>query len=290
MKSFSFFWKLGGGFIIFTIIYIRFIRSRATGPIDLTYTEVKFYLYIWLIFIFLLALVGIVMFPVYLRYLARHRNDIIEPKNTLFLRIKNFIYKILAFISNTYIRMIEAFYLPLLQKHLEKHSRIWYKITKFIYFFPLYLVFRFFYFLPPAIISLIYLIELTFYHNFTYFPYAIFLMIFPIGIRVLLYNIRQYILLMEKSSEEILVITPKGDDLIYSFSDNFPKERQTEEHIIQLILLKKEVSDFDVVFTHVRNFLILSSEKKYFQIFSLLCWLTSFSIRLYIIFVLINNF
>ena len=280
MKSFSFFWKLGGGFIIFTIIYIRFIRSRATGPIDLTYTEVKFYLYIWLIFTFSLVLVGIIILPIYLRYFGRRA----ESKNTLFSRIQFSIHKILAFIHETYEKMIEAFYLPLLQKHLEKYRTLWYTITRYIYSLRLKFIFRFFYFLPPAIISLTYLIEVIIYHEFTYFPYVIFLMIFPIGIRVLMYNIQQYILNMLSCSNDIIIMKTTEDGRIaFSFTDYIPIEKQTEEYLAMFVEAHIEMLHWEKLFEHSRKYFIFSNEKTFFQIFSLLCWISSFSFLLYLI-------
>ena len=80
----TFLLKLGGGVIVFYVVYIRFFRPRATGPIDSIYSEIKFYLYIFMITSFFFCIIFLISAKIYMNYLLKQKDKPVI-QNTLFI-------------------------------------------------------------------------------------------------------------------------------------------------------------------------------------------------------------
>ena len=287
------FLKFGGIFIIFYTLYFRFIRPRATGPIDVTYTEFKFYLYIFLICTFFLTLIIVIITPIYLRYLIKlgknlENKNFTLDKTTRFVKIQKFFIGVVTNLYNIYEKMLEASIAPFFHKHFEKHLNLVSKLLGLIFIIQkhLHLFINVFYFLPPAIISFTYFIEVIIFKEFTYFPYVIFLMIFPISIRILLYSTRLFCNKLEATLNlDLKVHETLKEGIIYAWTDNpsVSEEYKTDEVLQMLVNSKHQNLKIIEILNNIRFQLYTLPARLYFQIFSLSCWLSSFSFQLYLI-------
>ena len=130
---------------------------------------------------------------------------------------------------------------------------------------------------------LTYLIEVIIYKEFTYFPYAIFLMIFPIGLRIILYFVRSYCIHIDKKLKEIIEEMVKHYKLTSNAYQFISKEDLTFEMISVMAQLIHDCSAILNSCNNFRDHLYFNQSKLYYQIFSIICWLISFSTLLYYI-------
>ena len=129
--------KLGGGLIVFSTLYFRFIRSRAVGPLDLTYTDFKFFLYIFLISIFLISLIVVILAPFYIRYLVKESKGIINKTltynpNTIFSKMQRKLINTSIAFHKFYEKFLESFYAPLFHKFIEGRTKYCYNFLDFV--------------------------------------------------------------------------------------------------------------------------------------------------------------
>ena len=279
------FLKFSGIFIIFYTLYFRFIRPRATGPIDVTYTEFKFYLYIFLICTFFLTLIMIISAKIFVNNLLK---QIPPNRESYFFKFKEKIVYLGRALNEIYDKMVEQISLPFFNKSIERYPIGWVTLREFVRSWSknLGLILIIFYFLPPMLISFTYFIEVVIYKEFKYFPLIIFLMVFPIGVRILLYSVRLHC----KKSKEIFdktIIEKKLEGGRRQFSwgkDPFiPEEERNELFLHGCVKLRQENLGYIELFDLYRFNLYILPARLYFQIFSLSCWLSSFSFQLYLI-------
>lgn len=284
-------YQLGGLFIISSIIFFRFLRPRAFGPIDLTFTPIKCLIYIFLIFCFTLTLLFLIFLPIYYKYINNMAKDttiFIKNKNTLFLRAQLKIYEFFGKINVIYNTMLDEFFLKYIYENQYISTELFENLVNFANKIKhFYFYFYIFYCLPPCIISFTYLIEVIIYQNFTYFPFSIFLMLFPLTIRAILYSIQFYSRKL-KDDSDIYIKYISIEDKSYTFREDspIPLEEQTQ-NLLQFIINRRETSLQNIkMFNLYRDILYFDTYKIYFHYFSVLCWLTSFSTLLFLI---LNN-
>jgi len=88
-----------------------------------------------------------------------------------------------------------------------------------------------FYFLPPCLIAFTYFVEVIIFHCFTYIP-AIFLMIFPIGFRAILYSLRLYCRKLQETFDETIIekkLENGGREYSWGNNSSILPESRTEE-------------------------------------------------------------
>lgn len=283
------FWRYGGLLIVLFTVYWRFLRPRTIGALDLTYSNVKIILYCISILSLSITLLLIILVPLYLKYLiAKSDKKVINGAMT---KIRENMVKYLGEIYKKYNKMLYEFFYPLYQKYSDTYV-IWMKLIYFGIRCKPYIdkISKIFYFLPPCIISFIYFLEVVKYHYFTYFPLAIFLMIFPISIRVFLYVIKVHCEDFDKGLSTIVKIVRENEDgvKVYDWHKNAPyPEAQTPERLFDTARMKEINLEALELFKSYKERLLFFPFRLYFHIFSLLCWLISLSTLLYLM--LYNN-
>lgn len=281
--------KFGGFLIVIATIYWRFLRPRAQGDINFTYTNVKFLCYCFSILTLSIALLMIIFLPIYLKYIAPKllvNFNTSEKSGVKKLQEKG--VKFLLKIHETYDRMLHEFFFPFYQKHFDKNRELW---ESFVIFFRNYKkhitpTLYIFYFLPPCIISFTYFVEVVVYHKFMYFPLVIFCMIFPISIRIIFYILRFHCKEVEKflNSHVILFQTNEDGTKFYVWQENSSiiPENRTDELLFEIVSVKEQNLKDLKLFKLYRDSLYFFKARPYFHIFSLLCWLISLSTILYL--------
>lgn len=262
---------LTGALFTLIIIYLRFIRQRPLGPLDSVYTSLKFWLILCSLILFYLLLIYTMFLPYYLVIIEREYRNQHRTEDRKFLGIFS---KIIEYISESQ----KAFWSPIMDNIIIKFpgtivpfvSYIT-KLNPYIYGFT-----KIIYFLPPLVIASIFFIETAVYQKYVFFPYSIFLMIFPVGWRALLYFLRYF---CEQYAEQrsSKTLTQYSSDLltknpIYGWSADASKYDITEEELdspesllIEIFLKHKYEDHLELFYSWTRN-LTLSKYKYYFQI------------------------
>lgn len=286
MKTNTFNFLVFGGFVIIcTTVYMRFIKERTTGPINVEYTEIKYYLYLFLILTFLLTLLFLIIRPIYVNFIEKRakKNELKLSWHLKFLG--RYLEKFIYFLG-IYHKMLEALFNWLQLWNYKPMIFIFIKIMDIsIKFEPYYRSFiNIFYFLPPCLIAMTYLIEVI-HKNFIYFPLSIFLMIFPLTIRLILYSTKTYCLFfINEFNAGIIVIKNPDGSAIFEIDNNFlAPEYQTTDALVEVFKVKKNYENALNLLNFYYSCLSALIEKKYYQIFSVTCWLISFSFMLYYI-------
>ena len=125
-------YALCGGLLVFFIIFFRFIRKRAFGPIDFTFSYTKAITYFFSICIFSLTLILVIALPFYNKYLKKviaNPEEFIKSETRFFtlqkkalkleLRFKSFIIKYWMNFSFIFIKSLKANFLIFLLKKQE---------------------------------------------------------------------------------------------------------------------------------------------------------------------------
>jgi hypothetical protein len=279
------FFALCGFLIIFWTLYMRFLRPRAIGEVDFTYSNTKLCMYIFLIFIFSLPIIILLLLRFYSSKLSEKiKNKTIGNDSYFYKRLSEFLPKIREF----YEKSLETFYHPFYLKINEKFPDFWY----FFYIFGrdtfrihLERYFIIFSYLPPCIISVTYFIEVVILNKFTYFPLAVFLMIFPIGMRIFLYNIQLYGNLAEECFAKAIKLVktfPDGGEL-WTWADNswVAQEIRYQALLEELARAKKENISILKMFEYFRTRLNTYYVRFYFSAISSTFWIISFSYMVY---------
>ena len=295
--KYNFFLRLMGGFFIFFTLYMRFIRSRAIGPIDFTYTEMKFYLYIYLISIFSVTLIIMILIPIYLKHMGKIFIKIKKHEdvnfNTPFFKIRNFLIKTFIKVHKNYDKMIEAFYKPIYVKCQNTFPKFWPICSNFICTHVLYNMIPFFIvfsYLPPCLVAFTFFFETVIKNEYYYFPLVIFLMILPIGTRILFYSVKLYTEHFQQYLSNIIKVqeipTPDGLTFGYTWADNVSlPELEEDDYTLELLnnfvqRLRKNNGEI-IIITSLRESLNTAYFRKYFVILSMTFWISSFSYLLY---------
>lgn len=184
--------------------------------------------------------------------------------------------------------MLNEFFITFYNKHLDKNRDAW---DNFVIFFRNYdkymtVTLYIFYFLPPCIISFTYFLEVVIFHKFTYFPIVIFLMIFPISIRIIFYALRFHCREVEKFFDSQVKVLQTNEDgsKYYIWHENcfiFPENR-TDELLLEIATVKEQNLKDIELFNIYRDCLYFFKYRPLFNIFSLLCWLISLSTLMYL--------
>jgi hypothetical protein len=279
------FFALCGFLIVFWTLYMRFLRPRAIGEVDFTYSNTKLCMYIFLIFIFSIVLISAIFIPIFIKILKNFNKN--PNKDTNFFKLQEKFVKFSGKIHEFYEKSIEAFYQPLYKKLVPNFPLIWYFCYNFAVgsqkHFEIYLII--FSYLPPCIISVTYFIEVVILNKFTYFPLAIFLMIFPIGLRICLYNIQ---MLAKHIEDEVnlhirLVEKFPNKEKVWKWTDasNYIDEFKTNEQLNAFVEVKEENKLRIELFDLYRKYLNSYYVRPYFIAFSSTFWLISFSYMVY---------
>lgn len=240
------------GFIIIIILfYLRFIRERFKGNIDFNFTYLKVFLYLLSLSFFIILLILNIIIPIYLSFNLKktHRkpNRKTKIKEFISLNFLKLIKKIKdSKFSNMFLKSIEIYKHALeefgkyfYKSTSEKFPMIWIKMYNIIIFIisnKYFFIFTtIFYFLPPLIIALTYFIESIIFHHIKYFPTIIFLMIFPLILKVILYCAKLYCLDLTEHLSNFYT----NNNGKYSWSKNCPLlEEEKNVELITLIIKK----------------------------------------------------
>jgi hypothetical protein len=281
------FFALCGFLIVFWTLYVRFLRPRAIGEVNFTYSDIRFIIYLWLIVVFTIILISVLLIPSYLKYINKLAKKK-DPTKSFFFAPQQ---KILCFLSNIhqfYDKSIETFYTPLYRKIERKFPNFCKNIairgSDFLQKSVIAKIIILSY-LPPCIISVTYFIEVVILNKFTYFPLAVFLMIFPIGLRIFLYTASWHVKTLDIQLGEAikLVETFTNGNESWTWADNswVDQDARCEELLNELVSLKYENKDLVEFFDDFRNILNGLSLRIYFVAISSTFWLISFSYMLY---------
>lgn len=270
---------LGAG-LIFALIYFRFLRERPSGPLDSAYTSFKFWIIIISIFFFYFFTLVILLNPFLLTILSLENDQKTEKQRKqwrllLFLQYSNHVIS----------EAIKAFATPILSRIFNTFPEYTVSTVKKIRKIDKYYAYlaTIFYFFPPALISLIFCIETIIYKEYTYFPFSIFLMIFPVGWRFFLYALRYFC----ESIEETYLLTIKiiheteEGDTYYGWHEKaheyIPLELQTNENLLQELGIRNINLETLALFNDWKLYLIISKNRYYIQIFTYTClFITAF--------------
>jgi hypothetical protein len=278
------FFALCGFLIIFWTLYMRFLRPRAIGEVDFTYSNTKLCMYIFLIFIFSIPIITLLLILYYSKHIEKIKNKTIDNDSYFY---KPF-FKLFAKIHHFYNKSIETFYHPFCLKIDKKYPNF----LLFFYIFgrdtfqkhlERYLII--FSYLPPCIISFTYFIEVVILNKFTYFPLAVFLMIFPIGMRIFLYNIQLYANQVEKSLAAAIKLVetfPNGVEC-WTWADNSWVAQEIRSQALLEEFLQKKTENIDTLkmFEYFRTRLNIYYVRFYFSAISSTFWIISFSYMVY---------
>lgn len=273
-----------GILIISLILFFRFFRQRTSGPIDITYTNSKFFLYFFLsLFFFSLILFWIIFLFSFLQ-----KDE--KKKNILVIKIKKFLYTKYTLIRNKYNTYIDAVYEPIyILIHLKfpnfwfwfsenaiKVAPYWSQIISILYFFP------------PCLVSFIFFYETIICKNYIYFPYIIYFMIFPLLIRLFVYILIYYVKQVDKILFFYIKLYGKinEDMLQYAWADNAPilPEQKTNENLFHYVHLKHTNLYKLDIFTQYQKNLQFSVYRFPYLLFSLLCSFSSFVFLFYLMY------
>jgi hypothetical protein len=286
-------WKIGGAIIVFSIIFIRFLRPRASGFIDFSYSTNKVYFYSILIISFSISLIILIGLQIYFLYHLFIKKDNEQPlneqavnKTNLFYKMQNILIDKFIKFRDVYQKMLDSFYLPFYR--LTMHPDFIQRHLDFLYLILKYtvrkakIIMHIFYFLPPCIISLTYLIELVFYNCFTYFPYSIFLMIFPLIIRIYLYHLGLFCPETQNYVEQIVTLKDRSNDNnYYEWAEGFNEEYKSDELLYVACKNHQRIRLLTEYFNGLRKIIFFAYARLIYPPFSLLCWIISFSYILY---------
>ena len=276
--------KFGGGLIICYIIWARVLRKRAMGPINLNFTELKFYIYIFLVCSFVLGLLLILASPIFFLIRTKVITHPNENTNTFSFKFHTKIMKYTGKVSDFYNLMLVSFYSPIMNKFLDNTPPFWFKFLNFIlkHCDKTMIILNIFYFLPPCIISLTYFLEVIIYREFTYFPYVVFLMIFPLGIRAFIFHVQYFCVEIKNELSTYIKVVKKCDDGdIYNWVDDFDEKERSLELLQVFLTMKSENKALIELFEVIKSYLYTANVRIFYNLFSILCWLSSFSFFLY---------
>lgn len=270
-KITTIFHLLTGALFTFLIIYLRFIRARPIGPLDSTYTSLKFWLILGSLFLFYMLLMFTLCLPFYLGIIAHEYLNQYRIEDRKFL---GFFSKTMGYISESQ----KTFWTPvmnyIINRFPEKFVGFVTYITKLDIYIEKFILFV--YFFPPLLIATIFFIETSFYKEYTYFPYSIFLMILPFSWRALLYMLRYFCeqFLEQRSSKTLIQegTDPNTGNLIYGWSPEASKyditseELQSYESLLIEVAMKHKYEENLKLFNLWTLYLTISRHKYYCQI------------------------
>ena len=288
--NYIFLLQLGGFLIIVYVIWARFIRKRAIGNISFELLDSKCYLYAFLSALFLVLLISATIFPFFLKFLLRdnpseREGDTLNKKNSFF----NFVFKIvktpMGWVLQGLVlqdRMLNEFLMPILQPFTYKYRLRWEQfIHKLAHIYRTRELFNLLIFLPPLIISTTYMVEITFFQSFKYFPFTVFLMVFPLGVK---FVFRCVIACLEAERESIYMLiteTKAGETTDYKWHPDAPElldvELLTGEALAKLAMTKRQYDYYLRIIYNYQTTLQLLPEKVVYQALLLSFWLVSFS-------------
>jgi len=229
--------------------------------------------------------------PFYFHYLSARgkaiKNDGFKfDESKISFKIQHYLLRFVEFFRSNYEKMLTSFYTPIINKFMDNSPVIWHDLLSIIlsYYYYIKIFLIIFYFLPPCIISFTYLVEVAYFRSFTYFPYMIFLMVFPLGIRVFLYHAEQYCeKVLELLNAVLILVKEEDNDQTYVWSDELDENFRTPEDFSLFVYSAKKNKALIRLFKGVRYHIYTSYTRIFLNIFSITCWLSSFSFLLYLI-------
>ena len=273
-----------GFFITIIIFYYRFIRERVTGELDSTYTTVKVIFFIILIIFFFIRINYAIIMPFYnnamiIEYRKLGKDSLQKTKIYILLQYYNKFIEypkesFFSFILDPLILYFEEFFFLFF---LEKALIVDKYLDKFI---------TIFYSLPPAIISFIFLLETSYYKEYTYFSYSILLMIFPLMVKMFIYILKYLCFLVEKHvfSKILKEFSREKDIITYIWNEEaylyIPKDYQTDEELLEQVTKYHKHKSFLKIFEYWDFFVFASKKRYYLRIFTLICFFLSFCFKL----------
>jgi hypothetical protein len=263
------------------IIYIyRVYNQKFFGFIDFSYNSTNKVLITFI----LISLILLILLQIYLLYVFTNKQE--EPSK-LFILIRKLLEMATTF-RDLYQKMLDSFYVPffrlkLFSYPLQKSFGIFNFILKYK---PneIKSIIRTYYYLPPCVISLTYLIEVVYNNCLTYFGYSIFLMVFPLIIRIYVYHLGLFCAEAKNFFDLAIVLKEdqKGNSH-YNWTNNsfMPQHMMTDEILFQLAEYHQKYVYLQVLFNILIEFIYFLPERLIYYCFSLLCWIISFSYILY---------
>ena len=264
-----------GALITFFFIYYRFIRERPYGPINSEYSTIKYWLLILSILTFYILIVYTLIFPFYMQMILKEYDGKKAEEIAKELE-KNKIRKYIIYSINYIRETTKLFSDPIIRKFIKRFPRFSkncvIKIIKINpYFDNLSVVFCF---SPQLIIAVIFLTETIYYNSYKYFPYSIFLMIFAVLWRLLVYVLCYF---CEDLEQNLFSLTIKsftdpdtGEDC-YSWHENAPlcvsqEELDSPEILREAVYMMLQFREYYKIFIDWKLFLFGSKIKRKIQI------------------------
>ena len=258
------------------LLFWRFLRIRPQGPIELEFSYIRIGLYLFSILVLLFTLYSLLIG--------------FNSKSSSKLAIKVAEYK--AKLVMLYERFTEEFLDKIIYKYPIFVSFIRISYHKWFYlhkFFP-YIV-HFLIFIPPVLLAASFFYDVVIAKSFHYFPRMIIVMLLPLLVRLIawLTYVRCDNQIKGADTNITFSVFPDGQPNIYIGPEVWAKNKKLAEILSANLneVLEQYLKNLEYL-PYAENFytLLNSPSKKFYQIFSILLWIASWSTLIYYLIVL----